>query len=268
MTPTMVKEQRITNRILTAIKDYIITNKLGGIPPKILDRNVSGFKQVMDNIKKDIDNIAEESENLTDFQEKVGVYIKVNPMTTEANTQTLLDAIKGVSSVFEDKMGKYSMGSTAQLTGEVVRNDSTLYMTKLGEDVQSSLRNTLEQGLNSNKSMEFIRDEMHTNIDSLDKNRAEAIARTETARAYNQAEKVKAEESGKEYFIVVSTPTCCEDCYEAYNGNTFHLPEDEDMIPPYHPNCNCNAVFFKSESQAEDMSQEVSKERPDLQGTG
>ena len=264
MTSPGVNERRINNIILKSVHDYIIINKLSGIPQKTLDTNVDAFNKVMNNIKRDITRLADESDNLTEFKDKVGTYIKVNPMTTEANTTTLLEAIKGVSDVFDARAGTTPMGGTAQLAREVVRSDSTLSMTNLGEDIQSMMRNTIEQGLNQNKSMEYIRDEMHGNVESLTRNRSEAIARTETARAYNQAERIKAEDSGKEYFIVVSTPTCCEDCFDAYDGNVFHLPEDEDMIPPLHPNCMCNAVFFKSEGQAEDLSQEVAHDRPEF----
>lgn len=266
MTSPGVNERRINNIILKSVHDYIIINKLSGIPQSILDDNVSAFNKVMENIRGDIERLAEESEDLADFKTKVDGYIKVNPMNTEANGATLLDAVKSVSNVYDARIGTSKLGITSDLAREVVRNDSTLSMTNLGEDIQSMMRNSIEQGINQNKSMEFIRDEMNQNIDSLTKNRSEKIARTETAHAYNEAERIKAENSGKEYFIVVSTPTCCEDCFDAYDGNVFHLPEDEDMLPPFHPNCMCNAVFFKSESQAEDLSQEVSHDRPDLKG--
>lgn len=245
------------------LDELIIINKLGSLPPELLEENVTLFNRVMEQIQKDIAAIAEESETLTEFKERVGLYVKVNPLTTSNNQSTLFDAIKGVSDVYNGQIGS-GMTKTAELAGEVVRNDSLLSMTNLAEDIQSSIRNTLEKGLNNNKSMESIRDEMHNNIDSMTRNRAEKIARTETANAYNQAERVKAEDAGKEYFIVVSTPTCCEDCYEAYDGNVFVLPDDIDMIPPFHPNCFCNAVFFRTDSQAGVMADELSKERPDL----
>jgi SPP1 gp7 family putative phage head morphogenesis protein len=244
----------------------ILVNKLGPLPKTIIEDNSKAFTKVMDNIKKDLEVIADKSENLADFKDRVGLYVKVNPMTTEANMASLLDAVNKVGGVFEGQMKGTPMGGTAQLAKEVVRNDSTISMTKLGEDVQSSIRNIIEQGVNNNKSMESIRDEMTQNIDSLSKNRAEVISRTESARAYNQAEKEKAQNEGKEYFVVVSTPECCEDCFEAYDGNTFHLPEDEDMLPPFHPNCMCTASFFRTEEQASDMSDEVSHDRPEFTG--
>ena len=121
-------------------------------------------------------------------------------------------------------------------------------MTNIGEDARSSIKNILEQSINNEKGMRYARDEMYKSIDSMSRNRAEVTARTETVNARNQAELLKAQDAGKEYFIVVSAGDCCNECYDAYDGNTFHLPEDEDMLPPLHPNCRCTASFFRSES--------------------
>ncbi len=255
-------KERIVNRII--LKNIII-NKLGLIPPKQLNENVNKFTQVMDKIKKDINTIADESENLDDFKLRVDTYIKANPMTTSGNMPSLLKAVESVKGVFDARMDKFGVGSLQKLSSEVIRENSTVYMTKLGEDVQSQLKSILESGINQKMPVSEIQQEMLSKVDGLSKNRAESIARTETMNAYNQAEKERANELGWTDFVVISSADCCEQCYDLYNGNTFKSPDDDDIIPPLHPNCNCEQRFVPNEKKAEDMAELVSRDRPDLE---
>ena len=219
----------------------------------------------MNRIKNDVTGFEKTSKDMAEFQEKVGTYVKVNPMTTEANINNFLRAVNGVGAEFSKLTKGLPAGGTQELTKEIIRSQSMDHLTKLGSDVQGNLRNILEQSVNNQKGMRYARDEMVNNIEGMTRNRAEVIARTETVYARNQAELVKAEASGKEYFIVVSADDCCDECYDTYDGNTFHVPEDEDMLPPLHPNCRCTATFFKSEEQAGRMSDEISKPREDTE---
>lgn len=225
---------------------------------KIITSNIKLFNKVMQQIKDDVEGFAERSKNLAEFQERVGLYVKVNPMTTEANILNFIEAVNGVAAQFAPGL---PVGGTQELVKEVIRTRTMDTLTKLGADVQGNMRNILEQSVNNQKGMRYARDEILNNVDGMTRNRAEVIARTETVYARNQAELVKAEAKGKEYFIVVSAGDCCDECYETYDGNTFHIPEDEDMLPPLHPNCRCTATFFRSEEQAEDMAGETSKPR-------
>lgn len=225
---------------------------------KIITENIKLFNKVMGRIKSDVEGFAEQSKNLTEFQERVGLYVKANPMTTEANIQNYIKAVNGVAAQFTPGL---PAGGTQELVKEVIRTRTMDTLTKLGTDVQGNMRNILEQSVNNQKGMRYARDEILKNVDGMTRNRAEVIARTETVYARNQAELVKAEAKGKEYFVVVSAADCCDECFDTYDGNTFQVPEDEDMLPPLHPNCRCTATFFRTEEQAGQMAEETSKPR-------
>lgn len=225
---------------------------------KIITSNIKLFQKVMARIEADVEDMATNSKTMADFQERIGIYVQANPMTTEANIQNFIKAVNGVAAEFSPGLPP---GGTQELVKEVIRTRTMDNLTKLGTDTTSSMRNILEQSINNQKGMRYARDEMTKNIESMTRNRAEVIARTETVHARNQAELVKAEAAGKEYFVVVSAGDCCDECFDTYDGNTFHVPEDEDMLPPLHPNCRCTATFFRTEELAETMAEETSKPR-------
>lgn len=226
----------------------------------MFERNIPRFTKPMTNIEKAILEIEKNSKDIPDFKEKLGVYIQANPITNSTNLPELIKAIQGVTDIYDKSVGKLPKGGVQTLAKEAVHDQSLLNMTKLGEDIQSSIRNVMEQGIGNNLTRAEIRDNITNEIGSMSKTRAEVIARTESNNAYNQGRMEQAKATGREYFIVNSTPTCCQDCYEAYDGKTFHLPEDEDMIPPYHPNCYCEAVFFRSESVADEEADRTSQD--------
>ena len=226
-----------------------------------ITENIKLFRRVMERIEADVEDLATNSKTLVEFRERLGIYVQANPMTTEANMPFFMEAVNGVATEYMNLVKSLPPGGTQELTKEIIRTRTMDHLTKLGTDTTSQLRNTLEQSINNQKGMRYARDEMAKNIEGMTKNRAEVIARTETVYARNQAELVKAEAKGKEYFIVVSAGDCCDDCYETYDGNTFHVPEDEDMLPPLHPNCRCTATFFRTEEQAGEMADETSKPR-------
>lgn len=228
---------------------------------KIITSNIKLFRKVMARIEADVEELATNSKTLAEFRERIGLYAQVNPMTTEANIFNFVEAVNGVADTYAGLVKGLPAGGTQELTKEIIRTRTMDNLTKLGTDTTSQMRNILEQSINNQKGMRYARDEMAKNIEGMTRNRAEVIARTETVYARNQAELVKAEVKGQEYFVVVSAGDCCDDCYETYDGNTFHVPEDEDMLPPLHPNCRCTATFFRTEDQAGMMADETSKPR-------
>lgn len=227
-------------------------------PPAKLPDNTNLFRKPMERVKTNVMNIARESKNMTDFKEGIGVYTSYNPLTTSETLNDLMKAVRSVVDVY-DKTYESSLtrGSVQQLTREAVHEQTLLHMTKLGEDTQSTIRNILERNIGQGNTPKDAVNEMVNEIETMTKTRAEVIARTETANARNEAKSLQAEENGEDYFIVISSDTCCEDCYDTYNGKVFNRSEDEDILPPLHPNCVCEAEFFKRESMAERMADEV-----------
>ena len=99
--------------------------------------------------------------------------------------------------------------------------------------------------------------------------RSKTIARTEVARAQNIVNYTIAKEDEAIGFQVICRSDCCPYCAEAYHGLKDYKPtttftksgkevpykeslltdgvtfsmEDTEMLPPFHPNCRCSAVF-------------------------
>ena len=119
--------------------------------------------------------------------------------------------------------------------------------------------------MNQEKGTQWAVQQMTDKIDSMTNTRAKATSRTEMAKANSQARLEQAKLDGKEYFIVISQGDACEDCYAVYDGNVFNINDDLDMLPPKHVNCDCEAIFFKTEEQARAMADEVSKPRDEGQ---
>lgn len=226
-----------------------------------VDTNALLFKKVMDKMKQDVLRFEKQSKSMPDFAERIKLYIEVNPVMTEGNIGNTIRAVDSVGNVFMKEVKGLPVGGTKELVKEVIRDRSLENITKVGTDAQSQMRSILEESINNGKGMRYARDEMTKQIDGLSRNRAEVIGRTETVHARSQAELLKAEDKGKEYFIVASAGDCCDECYEVYDGNVFHVPEDEDMLPPLHPNCRCSASFFRSEGLASDVASDTSNPR-------
>jgi len=254
---TLIEDDALDKLLLNSLNNsevrFTINNSI--------EANANLFKKVMDGLKDDITNLESQSANIGEFKKNVDLYLKVNPMTTEGNMVNLMDAIKSITKEFDVNAKGLPVGGTKELTKEIIRDRATEYMTNIGDDLRGNIKNILEQSINNEQGMRYARDEMTKSIDGMSRNRAEVVARTETVHARNQAELLKAQDTGKEYFIVISAVDCCDECFDAYDGNVFHLPEDEEMLPPLHPNCRCTASFFRSEGLAEGMADDISKPR-------
>ncbi len=244
---------------LTELKRLQTSSSVKAINP--IDANAKLFSKVMERMKQDVIRFEKQSKTMPDFSERIKLYIDVNPIYTTNNVGNTLRAVDAVGNVFSKEVKGLPVGGTKELVKEVIRDRSLESITKVGSDAQSQIRSILEESINNGKGMRYARDQMTKQIDSLDRNRAEVIGRTETVNARSQAELIKAEDSGKEYFVVVSAGDCCDECYDVYDGNTFHIPEDEDMLPPYHPNCRCTPTFFRTEGLAQSMADETSTPR-------
>ena len=76
--------------------------------------------------------------------------------------------------------------------------------------------------------------------------------------AYQKHSKVLQNKVAKyaDYVEVINGDGCCEKCYNTYEGKIFEVKEFK-ILPPFHPDCNCYAVFYQSEDLDYDEIQEV-----------
>lgn len=210
----------------------------------------------------------ESGKNVFDFQCECGGDLKETNQEDEnvslgtkvdfSDLESMIKTITKDDAVFEGKVKDTPVVKTQEIVKDKIDeyNDETS-----GNSETDQIKNILKESIDNRKGMRWAMNQMVENIDGMTREKAESIARTETVRARNQAELVKAEAKGLEYFVVVSAGDCCDECYETYDGNTFHVPEDEDMLPPLHTNCRCTATFFRTEEHAETMAGATSKPR-------
>jgi hypothetical protein len=228
-----------------------------------INANINLFKKITNQIKKDINKLDKQSKTMPDFAERTRLYLSVNPTMTEANIGNTLRAVNSIGNIFTKEVTGLPASGNQSLVKEVIRERTMDLVKNVGEDTRGQLRQILEQSINAERGRPYAKQEMTKTIDGMSKTRAEMIARTETKRALNEATRVKAHAAGKMYWIVVSAADCCDECYEAYDGNTFHDPEDEDMWPPLHPNCGCDQVYYREEDLAESAAEDQSNPRED-----
>lgn len=209
----------------------------------------------------------ESGENVFDFQCECGGELKETKPEDEnvslgtkvdfSKLESMVKTITKNDAVFEGKIKGTPVGGTQEIVKDKIDeyNDETISNSETNQ-----IKNILKESIDNRKGMRWAISQMVKNIDGMTYEKAENIARTETVRARNQAELVKAQKKGEEYFNVVSAKDCCDECYNTYNGKIFSL-KDVDKLPPLHDKCRCSATFFRTEEQAIDMAGETSKSR-------
>lgn len=142
--------------------------------------------------------------------------------------------------------------------GESAQQNTMDLVKDMSDADKQRMRDILSDNLQQGNGMRDTAKDLEKAFDDVDKKRAMTIARTETKRATNLAEHQKYLEKGYQSFTVISTDACCDGCSEVYEGFVFSMDE-VDMLPPYHPNCMCVAVFHREtpEELAESEGLEV-----------
>lgn len=211
----------------------------------------------------------EPSENVSDYQCECSGDLEENTKPTDENVslgtgvdfsemESMVKTITKDDKAFEGKV----KGSQVGETKEIVKDKIDEYNNEnIGNEEETQIKTILIESIDNQKGMRWAIGEMVKNIGGMTRESAESIVRTETVRARNQAELVKAQNTSKRYFIVISAKDCCDDCYNVYNGNVFSKNEDIDKLPPLHDKCRCSATFFRTKSLAKTMVNEVSKPR-------
>jgi hypothetical protein len=92
---------------------------------------------------------------------------------------------------------------------------------------------------------------------------AERIARTETMRASNAGSYLQAKQDGATHFVIDNRAEACSECQDEYEGEVFTIDQD-DMMPPLHPNCACVPVYFFDNSEASEWADQLSSDKEDV----
>jgi SPP1 gp7 family putative phage head morphogenesis protein len=216
----------------------------------------------MEGVIKDSNAIAKAARNAGAFNDAMGVYLGANPLTMASNIQALLKAIDASTESFYDKAKGLPPGGMNILRGEIVRERAMENVKKMGEDVKGGIKNIIAKDIAENKTIGDIKKDIARYTETVSESRAATIARTETAYARSQGNLARAYELGQKYFIVQisGSEVMCDECMAAYDGKVFTVPDDIDELPPRHPNCECEEVFFTEQNMAEESAADSSIE--------
>ncbi len=110
----------------------------------------------------------------------------------------------------------------------------------LTDDVAKNVRRVIADGITNERTVKQISKDIRDQVDTIGKNRADMIARTETMKAVNVGVKDKYRSAGIEvvrWLATIQPGRTCEEC-KALNGKQF--PIDKTPPIPKHPRCRCS----------------------------
>ena len=118
-------------------------------------------------------------------------------------------------------------------------------ITRISESTRNMIREDVAEAMREGYSNDKLASTLEENY-AFSGDRAETIARTETAYADVQGSLEGYRASGVVVAKVwITAPDCCDEC-EALNGVTVDLdepfPDDGGDGPPLHPRCRCDVL--------------------------
>jgi len=180
--------------------------------------------------------------------ESSGHYERMGEYALNIDKATMLGT-KGIGSGMS--MDRISNEAFATYT-DMIQKEAMQYVTNMQDDLRMALTNEFNIALIEDKMPNEISQILQDKFD-MSKNRADTIARTETMRANNQLAREQAIANGAKYFVVDNREEACEECQAEYEGEVFGIDE-EDAMPPLHPNCACIPTFFDDEEEAQEWA--------------
>lgn len=186
------------------------------------------------------------SDSLESFLEMTRDYTTANPLVTTGYDSTMLNLI-----LAETNNHKFTRPAQRQLTRVVIEDRVGHLIRNVGEDLKQRVRDIIKEEYNQGSNPETMAKKITKEIGTINKKRARTIARTEIARTATISEYIISKEEGATHFVVTCSPTRCTECEEVYcnnseTGGDVEFSIDEvDMLPPYHVNCRCTAVFYR-----------------------
>lgn len=206
--------------------------------------NQKRFTALMKAINNDVVRTTENAKDLDTWIGKLGGYVTSNPFTTGTVAKETQNVLAGI--VQATNYSSLPPGGMQELVKGVISENTMHYVTRMGEDMKTDLRKIAVEGYRNKVAPKDLAKQMSQKIEGLSKQRAQVIARTETRRAGNLSNYINAKvNQGANSFKVISdNATVCDFCLQLYeDGNIVFDIEQNDVIPPIHPNCNCTPVY-------------------------
>lgn len=217
------------------------------------DANINVMQQLINALRDDVSLAEQRAKSKEDFLNKVGIYIDKNPILQTGNKELAENAADAIAQTMQKAMHGLPVGGTRDVYAETARQDTMDLIKNMGSEMKDNLKTIVSEQLEQGGGMREISQSMQDTITDMGKANADRIARTETVRAENLGRYYVADNDGYEAFVVYSAVDCCPDCADAYIGQVFTI-DQQDMLPPLHPNCRCAAQFFRTVAIAEGMA--------------
>ena len=215
---------------------------------KQVNPNTKRMRQLMRDVRANVERRTRNSQDLDAWMENLSGYVGNNCFSTGIHATDALDIVNQIAGVVDQT--SLPTGSNAEILKGTMAEKCYTMVTNVGEDIKNELRQIAVNGYNDRLTPQQLAKEMGNKIESLDKARCQAIARTETCRAANIGNYINAREMGAKSYSVICNDGCCEYCQEAYGtdesggvGEEIFDIEDTDSLPPFHPNCRCTPVW-------------------------
>lgn len=178
-------------------------------------------------------------------------FIEVAYRESGKDTLTRVHADSGVMRVFEPHVAAYAREASLSFAQSTL--DTT---TKSVDDALAATREAIAEGTQAGDRISDLTDRIQEIFENASTNKAELIAITESARAFNQGHIMAAKDSGVVTgFKWLTTDDPCPICAEL-NGKHFDIDEDVDI--PAHPHCLCvlEDVIEQSEGDEDNTDEE------------
>lgn len=188
------------------------------------------------------------------FANQVKKYIRADLETGKSKAVSEVNVDVKFTDAFQQKLNQLYH---EQINGYTINGKKWFGIKGVTKEIQQKVIASVQTGLNEKKTLEEIKNDVHSIYDGFTEHRSMMIARTETNRVVNEGTLLGYKESGLEggkIFVAVhddrSSPICDR---LARKYGTKPIPLDEPFIddetkksfdtPPCHPHCRSRIVF-------------------------
>lgn len=222
---------------------------------KIIEKNSNILIRILNSSKKELIGLANKNpKSLSDI-----LHALVSRGFFKLDSDDILTYEQNILRAFDIGTNKISAKKfPVQLIVKQSTSDSSLkYIRRLDGDIRKDMAKVLTEGYKNKVPSNELVNKMAVVLDKK-KGRAGTIVRTETMRATNIGSWSQSKNIGANYFVVDYRSNACVNCIKRFKGKVFSIKEIK-YLPPYHSNCACIPIFYKSRAEALGMSKDVIK---------
>lgn len=194
------------------------------------------------------------SVNTVAFGKKVKQFLRADLVSGMLSAESETGVQIGFTDAYDQKLNKLQ---AEQIDGYTINGKKWFGIKGVTKQIQSKVTQTVQEGLQSNKSLTEITEDVKNDFSGFSDHRAGLIARTETNKILNEGKLLGYKETGLEGGKTVRvaldnrTSPICRRMHIKYADTPIGLDEpfiDSDTLkefttPPFHPNCRSSISF-------------------------